>query len=98
MYVLLYGYAVRAESISVSVVHYLLHLGGVIVVAGAKKSTYVNVREGATRLIFRLSVSPITAYIMDVTATPNPQVSIIMSRVVVNMNPINLAVLGCQCS
>ena len=34
-----------------------------------------------------------TAHIMGVTATPNPHVSIIMSRVVNNMNPINLAVL-----
>jgi hypothetical protein len=31
---------------------------------------------------------------MGVTATLNPHVRIIMSRVAVNMNPINLAVLG----
>jgi hypothetical protein len=45
MYVLLYGYAVRAENISDSVVYYLLRLGGVVVGAGAKK--FFDIRKRA---------------------------------------------------
>ncbi len=66
--------------------------------APKKSSTCVNVRDGAARLIFRLSASPMTAHTMGVTATPKPQVSIIISKETVSMNPINLAVVGCQCS
>ena len=66
--------------------------------APKKSSTYVNVRDGATRLIFLLSASPMTAQTMGATAIPKPQVSIIISKEAVSMNPISLALLGCQCS